>query len=176
LRIAATGSSAGGHLALLLGVTGDDARLEGDVGGNLDQPSRVAAVVDFYGPTDFVLRSKDQPAQTEKESGKVYQLLGGPVRKNVDLAKLASPAWHITAEDPPLLVFHGTADRTVLPNQSHRLRDACKQAGVPMELVFIEGGGHGDSKPHKFATPENEEQLLKFLETYLKAGRDSVRG
>jgi acetyl esterase/lipase len=51
-RVAALGDSAGGHLAQFLGVTGDIAQFEGD-GGNGGQSSRVACVVNYYGPSDF---------------------------------------------------------------------------------------------------------------------------
>ncbi len=177
-RVAAIGCSAGGHLALLLGLTDGDKRLEGTVGGNLDRSSGVAAVVDFYGPTDFVLRSKDQPQQTDKKGGKVFQLLGGPVQENLDRARLASPAWHVSPGDAPILAFHGTADRTVLINQSERLRDACTQAGVPIALHRVDGAGHGDSRrktPQEgtgetmyFATRENRGRLIQFLDAHLK--------
>lgn len=176
-RIAAFGGSAGGYLALLLGLTGGDPQLEGDVGGNLDQSSKVSAVVDLWGPTDFVLRAQDQPWETEKTSGKVYQLLGGPVKENMELARQASPANHVSAGDPPLLVFHGTADRTVLMNQSERLRDACAAANVPMEFHVIKDLGHGDPDPKKvqpgtepvvFGTPENHQFLIDFLKKNLK--------
>ncbi len=185
-RVAAIGCSAGGHLALLLGLTDGDKRLEGAVGGNLDQSSRVAAVVDFYGPTNFVLRSKDQPEQTDKKGGKVFQLLGGPVQENLDRARLASPAWHVSQGDAPILAFHGTADRTVLINQSERLRDACGQAGARIALHRIDGAGHGDSRrktPQEgtgetmyFATRENRGRLIEFLDAHLKKSSRPAKG
>ncbi|MEZ6034982.1 MAG: alpha/beta hydrolase [Planctomycetaceae bacterium] len=54
--IAVAGSSAGGHLALLMGTSGGVTALEGNVGGNLDRSSAVQAVIDYFGPSDFVLR------------------------------------------------------------------------------------------------------------------------
>ena len=164
-RIAAVGGSAGGYLALLLGVTGDSKELEGDVGGNPTQSSRVQAVVDFYGPTDFVLRSGDQPQETEKKGGKVYSLLGKAVQSDLELAKRASPAFHVTKDDAPLLMFHGTADKTVLMNQAERIRDAYTAAGLPVEFHVIEGGGHGGPA---YDTPPCREPTLKFLEKELK--------
>lgn len=180
-RIAASGASAGGHLALLLGLSAGDPQLEGDVGGNQDQSSKVSAVIDFYGPTDFLLRAEDQPGETEKETGKVFQLLGGAVRENMDLARRASPASHVSAGDPPLLVFHGTEDRKVLLNQSERLRDVCAGANVPMEFHVVEGGGHGEAVPDNagpktnlvvhYATPENHKLILEFLTKNLNLAR-----
>lgn len=166
-KIAVVGTSAGGHLALLMGTTCGDKQLEGTVGGNLDQSSNVSAEVDFYGPSDFLLRSKDQPEQTDREDGKVYMLLGGAVKKNVELAKLASPAWQVTSDDPPILAFQGTNDPKVLPNQCTRLEEACKKTGVPIEVVIVEGGGHGDGKTKKFSTPQNMKRILDFLEKHI---------
>lgn len=142
-RVAAMGTSAGAHLAVLLGTTGGMAALEGEVGEHSEESTVVQAIVDFYGPIDFLLRSKDQPEQTEQEGGKVYQLLGGSVREKADLARQASGVYHVTADDPPLLIVHGTADRTVLLNQSERLRDVYRAAGLKAEFHLVEGGGHG---------------------------------
>src|SRR5262249_6673062 len=57
-RIGVCGTSAGGHLAVLLSTSGGVKELEGTIGGNLQQSSRVQAVVDWYGPADFILRSR----------------------------------------------------------------------------------------------------------------------
>ena len=56
--VIAAGSSAGGHLVALLGTTGDNDELEGAVGGNGEQSSRVQAVVDYYGATTFYSEAK----------------------------------------------------------------------------------------------------------------------
>ena len=58
-RIASAGTSAGAHLALLLAVTGDVKELEGDIGGYLEESSRIQACVDFYGMTDILNLSTD---------------------------------------------------------------------------------------------------------------------
>lgn len=164
-QIVAMGCSAGGHLAVLLGTTGGVAELEGDVGGNLDQSSKVQTIVDFYGPVDFILRSKDQPKFTDDPSGKVYQLLGQGVTQNEKLARLASGAFHVSADDPPMLVIHGTVDKTVLPNQSQRICEAYKAAGLNAEFHSVEGGGHGGPL---FSTPECHGWVLAFLKRELK--------
>lgn len=73
-KIAVVGSSAGGHLAVLLGLTAGVESLEGSVGGNAERSSAVQAIVDYYGPTDFLLRAKTQPENTDAPKGNVYQL------------------------------------------------------------------------------------------------------
>lgn len=169
-EIVVMGQSAGAYLAGLLGVTGDVEALEGVVGGNLDQSSRVSAVVDSYGPMDFILRSQDQPDQTESPSGKVYQLLGGPVSEAIAFAELASPAYHVTSDDAPFLIFHGTADGTVLMNQSEKMFDTYQALNLPVTLERVEGAGHGDAdrdSEEEFQDPENIQKILDFVNLYL---------
>lgn len=139
-RIGVAGTSAGGYLALMMGVTGkagkasatskaknDKHELEGKVGEHLEQSSAVHAIVDYYGPSDFVLRSQNQPSKTESEDGSVYKLLGGPASKHIALAKLASPVFHVTKDDPPLLIIHGEKDTTVKPDQAKRMADVYRK-------------------------------------------------
>ena len=112
-RVGVAGISAGGHLVALLGTSGDVKELEGDVGGNLDYSSRVQAVLDMCGPSDFIMRAKQNPDRVTPEGSPVYKLLGGPVSEKQDLAKLASPAHHVTKDDAPLLIFHVLNDPLV---------------------------------------------------------------
>jgi acetyl esterase/lipase len=165
-RMAVMGASAGGHLAVLLGTSGGEEKLEGDVGGNLDQSSRVQAIVDFFGPTDFILRSTGQPDKTENPDGNVYRLLGHAVRADEERAKLASGAWHVTADAPPLIIVHGTQDDKVLLNQSQRLCEAYQEFGLENSLHLVEGAGHGGSA---YEAPAIQELVTDFLEVHLKS-------
>jgi acetyl esterase/lipase len=164
-RLGVAGASSGGHLAALLGVTASVAELEGDVGGNLEQSSRVRAVVDYYGPTDFILRSRTQPDKTEPPESRVYKLLGGPVHGNEALARRASPAWHVGPDAAPLLVIHGTEDATVLPDQSERLIAAYRALKLDATLHVVPGAGHGG--PH-YAQPEHRRPVEEFLGRQLR--------
>ena len=80
-------------------------------------------------------------------AGPVYKLLGGPVAEKEDAAKSASPVTHVTADDPPFLIMHGTDDRTVAIRQAEILHEAQKKAGVKTLFVKINGGGHGIGGP-----------------------------
>lgn len=167
-RIGAVGTSAGGYLVAMLGVTGGGKEFEGEVGGNLDQSSAVQAVVDYYGPTDFVARSKNQPSKTEIEGSPVRLLLGGPVKENLELAKKASPLHHVDGRDVPLLAIHGENDKTVFIEHSRWFVEAHQKAGVEAELVVLPDSGHGGKE--YFEAPIRE-KVVPFLDRILKTGK-----
>ncbi|MEP3901274.1 alpha/beta hydrolase [Rhodopirellula bahusiensis] len=162
--IAVAGSSAGGHLALLLGTSGDIAELEGEIGGNLDQSSRVQAVIDYYGPSDFVLRGKTQPERAYTDQSGSYALLGGKDGKVPEsMERLASPAAYVSSDDPPLLIFHGTADKTVLLDQSERMVELYEPLGLDVELIQHEGAGHGGKQ---FFSGDSLQRAIEFLNAH----------
>ncbi len=163
-RVGVCGTSAGGHLALLLGTGGGVEALEGEVGDHPEESSRVQAVVDYYGASDFILRSRTQPAKTEKPGGSAYGLLGGSAREQPEKAKLASAAWQVTEDDPPLLILHGEKDRTVLIDQAVRMRDAYRDAGLPVEYHPLPEAGHGGPE---FFTGENRTLVESFFRRHL---------
>jgi len=142
-RIGVWGASAGGHLAALLGTSGEVKELEGGP-DNLSYSSRVQAVCDYFGPTDF-LRMNDQPGSMDHNAvdSPESALVGGPIQKNPEKVARANPITYVSPDDPPFLILHGDQDRTVLPNQSQLLHDALKKAGVKVRLGIVKGQGHG---------------------------------
>lgn len=162
-KIGVWGSSAGGHLVSMLGTSGDVKELEG-TNGTPDVSSRVACVVDFCGPSDFLAIDKNNPKVNES-AGSVYKLFGGPLAEKQDVAKSASPVTHVTADDPPFLIMHGTDDRTVAIRQAEILHEAQKKAGVKSTFVKINGGGHG------IGGPKVEERVQAFFAKQL-LGKD----
>lgn len=164
-KVFVAGASAGGHLTALMATTSGHKLLEGRTGGNLDQSSSVQAAIDYYGPTDFVLRSKTQPSRANEKGSVVYDLLGGGANQKIAAAKLASACYHVSKDDPPLLVFHGTNDQTVLLDQSQAIETAYKKAGLPIKFHILEGAGHGGKK---FYSGENAKRLLEFLKEQMK--------
>jgi acetyl esterase/lipase len=161
--IAVAGSSAGGHLALLLGTSGDVAELEGAVGDNLNQSSRVQAVIDYFGPSDFVLRGKTQPERAYTNKSGSFAMLGGVAGNHLDLKteQFASPAYYVSADDPPLLVFHGKIDKTVLLDQSQHIIQRYDSEGLGAKLVVLETAGHGGKQ---FFQDEHLSRAITFLD------------
>jgi len=157
------GASAGGHLTALMATTSGHKKLEGTTGGNLKQSSAVQGAIDYYGPTDFILRSKTQPSRANEKGSVVYDLLGGGAHEKIEAAKLASACYHISKDDVPLLVFHGTKDKTVLIDQSHAIDRKYREAGLPVEFHTIEGASHGGNV---FYSGENANRLLNFLKKH----------
>jgi len=158
------GASAGGHLTALMATTSGHEKLEGTTGGNLKQSSAVQGAIDYYGATDFILRSKTQPSRANEKGSVVYDLLGGGAHEKIEAAKLASACYHISKDDVPLLIFHGTKDKTVLIDQSQAIEKKYKKVGLSVEFHTIEDAGHGGNV---FYSGENAKRLLKFLEKHL---------
>ena len=143
-RIAVWGSSAGAHLASLLGTSGDVKELEGNLGPHTTQSSRVACVVNRCGPQDFtqaLMFTKD--GQPRPNDDAVIGLLGGSYEVKRAEAVAASPVTYASADDPPFIHFHGTADQRVAFLQGEAIHAALQKAGVTSLLIPITDGGHG---------------------------------
>jgi acetyl esterase/lipase len=143
-KIGIAGSSAGGHLVAEIGVTNGHSKLEGTVGEHLDQSSSVQAIVDYYGPTNFLtILKQSTPHGLSVRVPALQLLLGSQPEENAALAKLASPIFHVDRNDPPLLMIHGDHDPQVPINQSHELHGCYKKLDLPAQLEVIHGGAHG---------------------------------
>lgn len=137
-RIFILGTSSGGLLASLVGVTTELPEFEGTTGGNTNVSSHVAGVIDLFGSVTT--------AQIDSLSPDIlpltYELFGcSPYSDCPDRAKLPVDNY-ITATDPPFLIIHGTDDQTVPYQESVELSNLLATAGVPTTFVTAEGYGH----------------------------------
>ena len=140
-RIAAVGSSAGGHLAALLGTSAP-------------ADAKVSAVVAFN-PVLDVFEARNG------ESGNV-KFFGGTCVEKAELCKAGSPLANVKPGLPPFLILHGTADENVPYHQATKMTEALRQAGDSVELFTAPGGKHTF-----WSTPEWYEKSEKAMEVFL---------
>lgn len=159
-RIGVTGGSAGGHLAQFLGVTAGVKQFEGE-GGHPEQSSAVTCVVNYYGPSDFT-----QSYGKSVDAHEVLPLfLGGNLEQARQRHVVSSPLYWVTPNAAPTLFVHGTKDNYVAFEQAQWIFDRMKAAGVPVEMLALEGAGHGFKGED---AQKAEAAMLAFFERYLK--------
>ncbi len=127
-HIGVIGGSAGGHLALMVGLTDKQSGLDPD-GPYADQSCAVQAVIDLYGPI------ADTPKWTAT-------LVAQDAAAAPELIKQVTPLSHVDAQDPPVMVMHGTADTTVDVRDSEVMFEALKKVSPEHKLVIVPGAPH----------------------------------
>lgn len=152
-RVAVGGGSAGGHLALLLGLSSGFHELEGSVGGNTNQSATVSAIVDFYGPSELTIFSKKDARFNNAHEFFPEQL------------KHASPLTYLTIDDPPVLIFQGDKDKTVPMQQSELVHERYQAIGLESHLHILKGAGHGG---RVFSDETRYQQIKAFLDRHLR--------
>lgn len=176
-KILVAGHSAGGHLALMTGLLkpsdGFDnscRRLSDEWRESTIRDVKVAAIVNFFGPTDLV------------------KLVEGPTVRNFavrwfgslpnrdELAKRVSPVTYAKPGAPPVLTIMGDKDPILPYAQGVSLHEALDKAGVPNQLVTIQGGGHGSTTPYAWNREQflqAQEAVVTFLKKYQIVGPES---
>lgn len=148
-RIIVIGSSAGGHLAMMVGMAPESAGLGPSI--------KIAAIINFYGISDV----PDQLEGPHLQSYAVTWIPGQPDR--MALAKKLSPIAYVRKGLPPVLSIHGDADPVVPYGQSVRLTKELKAAGDQAELITVRGGEHG-FQPEEMS--KLWPQIFKWLKKY----------
>jgi acetyl esterase/lipase len=160
-RMAIAGSSSGGHLAALVGVTNGHTDLEGTVGAHLQESSSIAAIIDYYGASNLTtILAQSTPHGLSVRQPALDLLLGAQPDKVPALAQLASPVAHVEGTDPPLLIFHGDQDPQMPINQSHELQGAYEKAGLDVHFDVVHGAAHGGNQ---FFAPDRVARAVAFL-------------
>jgi acetyl esterase/lipase len=158
-RIGVMGGSAGGHLALFLGVTGGVKDFEGT--GNLDQSSDVSCVVSYFGPSDFT--------QSYGKSVDAHEVLplffGGNLEQKRREHIVGSPLYWVTPRAAPTLCLHGTKDNYVAYEQAVWMVDRLKASAVEADLITFEGAGHGFKGAE---AQQADAAMLAFFDRHLK--------
>ncbi len=172
-KIAVWGGSAGGHLSALAGTSGDVKELEDLTQGNPEQSSRVQAVVDWFGPINFLeldpqfkISGKGKPDHGEADSPE-SKLLGKKISEVPDLVKKINPENYISSDDPPFFIQHGTVDHLIPTQQSINFSEKLiKVLGKEkVTLYLLQGADHGGPQ---FDKSENLSLVLDFLDKTLK--------
>jgi acetyl esterase/lipase len=153
-KIVIMGGSAGGHLALMAGLLGNNYLFDKNCTGV--EKIKVAAIIDKYGITD-VWDWAYGPNLTSKSA---TRWLGDKAKDEV-FAKSVSPIHYITKDSPPIFIVHGDADPTVPYQQSETLHKKLIEFGVKTEFITVPGGLHGKFEKEKNA--EINKAIIEFL-------------
>ncbi len=171
--IAVWGGSAGGYLCAMEGLTGGKPIFEDLNMGNAQENSQVQAVVDWFGPINFLTMdpqlqesgngTPDHNASNSPES----KIMGQTITEIPDAVQKANPETYITPDAPPFLIMHGTRDQLVPTQQSEHFAAALKPVlgENKVTLHLLEGAKHGGPE---FETAENLARVFAFLDQYLK--------
>ena len=153
-RLVVTGESAGGHLALALGMIPASAGLDEECASATPLP-KVAAVINWFGITDV-----NDVIEGPHRANAAAQWFGS-IPNKADIAKRVSPLTYVRPGLPPIMTIHGDSDTTVPYQHAVRLHEALKGVGVENLLITVPGGKHGNF------TPEERTRIYTAIREFL---------
>jgi len=165
-RLGIWGASAGAYLGSLLALTAGEVEFEGTVGGNLEQPSDVQAVVHWFGQSNLLASGSRSDIEARLlpfafEAG----LLGvTSMAEAADRARDLSLLARVSPTAPPFLIAHGDRDHIVAPSEGEALHDALSRAGTDTQFMLLGGAGH---EGPEFARPTTLAMTAAWLRSKL---------
>jgi len=169
-RIGVFGTSAGGHLAAMLGTTADRPEFEAPELGNPQFSSAVKAVVDLYGPVDLLKMDEQKlPCYGNLSANSPFMppslLMGCPIQECKDKTATSNPINYISRDDPPFLIMQGQLDCLTPWQQSKMLYDALREDGVDATLYLLPTAQHSDTQ---FDQLQYQQIISDFLDRNLR--------
>ena len=181
LKIAVWGGSAGGHLAAMMGTTSHLSIFDNPSLGHIDQSSTIQAVVDWFGPIDFLsmdeqfsmLSIEPRLGKTNDVNSPESKYIGQLITEAKELVEKSNPMTYIHESNPPFFIQHGTCDRNIPYLQSQQFAQKLSKVIGADNVYFelLEGASHGDEMQgakKSFTTHENLEKIFNFLDSVLK--------
>ena len=157
--IATSGFSSGAHLASLAATSCGVPELEGTLGAYTDCSSLVDAACCWSGPTDLHYMSCGREVDDWNHMPE-ETVMGFAFKGNEEAFKALNATTYIDSSDPPVIIFHGTADNVVPHCQGVHFYELLDKAGVDTELYLVDGGGHGMG----MYAAENLKTMTDFLD------------
>ena len=166
--VAMSGFSSGGHLSSLVATTcgmteGKSGSVTVDLVGTVGEFTSFGTCIDalsmWSAPTDIYLMN---PIKNFMGSG-TYEgaFIGAEREGNKDKWNVASSPYYVSEDDPPVILFHGTSDKTVNIEQSEEMYDSLQRHGVESEFVRVSGGDHGSANMY---TDETLGKMVAFFD------------
>lgn len=174
-HVGVMGESAGGYLALMVGVASPKDSLEGK--SELREcPDNVQAIVSYFSATDFTATRQKLTPALEQEMQNYYKKslpevladFTGTNDPHDPLLKRISVLPYVDENDPPVLIFQGDTDPFVSVDHALKLNRELEKANVAHELVIVKGGGHGWTGSLQ---DETTRKMMEFFEHTLRAGK-----
>lgn len=157
--IATSGFSSGAHLASLAATSCGVPELEGSLGAYTDYSSLVDAACCWSGPTDLHYMSCGREVDDWNHMPE-ETVMGFAFKGNEEAFKALNATTYIDPTDPPVIIFHGTADNVVPHCQGVHFYELLDKASVDTELYLVDGGGHGMG----MYAAENLKRMTDFLD------------